>query len=235
MQDCSQAVDIRLRGGKPAILLWRCIPDRSIGHAISLPSRVEETCKAKVNQENLPGRGTHDICRFEVAKENGWLMTMQILQNIAELHAYFKGLFEGKTPPRKPFQVLFKALSFDEVHDEIAASRFIEVIMHVGQMRMREVSENIGFLLKSLDDLRRKSRGVHLFVGNQPVFAQVVFRFVNDSHPSLANPCKNPIASLQQAIEHNHFGFPFPGLAHPGRAPVPSLLPHLTVHHPFWW
>jgi hypothetical protein len=35
---------------------------------------------------------------------------------------------------------------------------------------MREASEKRRFLLKRLGDLRRKSTGVHLFDGNQPIF-----------------------------------------------------------------
>src|SRR2546429_3621805 len=86
MQQCSQAVDIRLRRCQLAKLLWCSVPNRSIGNRILRLSRFEEACNAKVDQVYLPGWSAHNIGGFEIAENDWWSMTVQVMQHMAELH-----------------------------------------------------------------------------------------------------------------------------------------------------
>jgi len=69
---------------------------------------------------------------------------------------------------------------------------------------MAEINKQVGFSLKSFDGfskfLRRESTLAHLFDHNKPILKEAIFRFVDDSHASLANLRKNMIASLEQVI-----------------------------------
>ena len=56
-------------------------------------SRFEEACNAKVDQVYLPCWSAHNIGWFEIAENDWWSMTVQVMQHMAELHPYLEDFF----------------------------------------------------------------------------------------------------------------------------------------------
>src|SRR5207248_1155584 len=83
-----QSIDIRAwRCLRLPILLRCCISRRTKGSSILSLPRLKVAYNAKIDQVDMSIRRPHDIVRLEVAKDNRWLLHMQVVQYRTQLDA----------------------------------------------------------------------------------------------------------------------------------------------------
>ena len=82
-------------------------------------ARLEKTSDAKVNQKDVPTFADHHIGRFEVTKNDWWLMIMEITQYVTQLLCPIHHLLHWQRVVSRVFQVLFQRFAIDEIHDQV--------------------------------------------------------------------------------------------------------------------
>ena len=87
MHGGAERVDVGTRAGLPTAMLFRWrVARRSQQDRILHLSFFEETCNAKIDQEQSPVFAYHHIRWFEVAENDRGSLQVQVGQHITELH-----------------------------------------------------------------------------------------------------------------------------------------------------
>src|SRR5712691_3974034 len=101
VEGCTQAIDVGARCClRLAILLRRSVAFGTEGSCITALPWFEVAGNTKINQIDMASRCQHDICRFEIAEDNGWLALVQIVKYSTELDANRKDLFNRQVSTR---------------------------------------------------------------------------------------------------------------------------------------
>src|SRR5258708_24423930 len=137
MERSAQAVDIGTRRClHPTILLGCGIANRTKGNSICELPWLKMACDTKINQIEMPIGSPDDIIRFEVAKDDGRLPRVQAVQHCTKLYAGIDNFLDRQISSLAFVQILFQCNTIDEVHDEIPASGFAEMIVNTRHVRM---------------------------------------------------------------------------------------------------
>ncbi len=80
----TQRIDVGAGVHGPAILLGRRIALRA--HHRAALALLQGLCNAEIDQDDLVLWRKNHVGGLEVAKDDGWLMRMEVLQDIAQLH-----------------------------------------------------------------------------------------------------------------------------------------------------
>ena len=130
-----------------AILFGCSVAFRAEGNGILRLPRLEVPRDAKINQVHVVVGGAHDIRRLEVAKDNGRLVGMQVVEHRTQLDTDFKnhlnreelGVFA---------QVVFQGIARDKVHHHVGAPLLAKMIVNARQVRVGETRQQQRFMFK---------------------------------------------------------------------------------------
>src|SRR5690349_6098567 len=130
MQQSAQAVEVRARGSlRFAILLRGGVARRAKRGGILCAPRPEVPRDAKIDQADMLHAAAHDVSRFKIAKDDGWLLIVQVLKYVAKLEGQRENFFEGQQTRRsRPcvaalslavLQVASQRLAFQKLHHQV--------------------------------------------------------------------------------------------------------------------
>ena len=91
---------------------------------------LKDTCDPKVNQVDMPIFADHHVGRLEIAKDDWRLMSMQVVQNIAELLCPLEDGLYGQRSTTNVFQVFLDGFPFNKIHDQVGTLIFCEAVIN---------------------------------------------------------------------------------------------------------
>ena len=153
MQRGTEAIDIGLRRALClAILFGRGIASGAERNCILRFAGLEVAGNAKINQVDMVIRSEHNIGRFEVAKDNGRLVAVQVIEHRRQLNADIESGLDREAP-NELVQVVFQRLAREKVHHHIGSSLLTEVVVNARQVGVHKIGKHQGFMLKGSSGL----------------------------------------------------------------------------------
>src|SRR6266700_1956969 len=108
VKDHAQAIDIGTRCGlRPAILFGSSIARRAKRDSVSGLSRLEAAGYTKIDDGDLAAWCAHDVARLQIAKDDWWLLSMQVFQYCAELYTDMQYLAQWDVALRLVIEIFF--------------------------------------------------------------------------------------------------------------------------------
>ena len=197
--------------GVAAILFERGIgngaPPLDDGHCASVV-RLQHFDEPEVNQfQSIFGRDLY-VARLDVSVEHGRVLAVQVFQGVQELSGPEEDLGFGEMFMLSNGFIydFLQITAFDEIHDQVLAAIYGEVVGDFGEVGMIEPGEDAGLLIELFDRLTQVQFGPALVdeEGRQDFFdradstvqAQIV-SLVNCTHSTLTYKANDFITPAQ--------------------------------------
>src|ERR1700680_631365 len=133
----------------------------------------------------------HDIRRLEIAKDDRWLPFVQVIKDLAKLDTDVDNLWKCEFIARRFPQPFVKGLSLDEIHHQVPAIHFYEVVINPGEAGMLEMSKHKRFISKSfagsIKFLLSQTALSHFLDCHVSISIERIFCLVDCSHTTRAN------------------------------------------------
>src|SRR6266566_6444207 len=161
---------------------------------------AEEAGDAKIDQLDAAGTREHDIAGFHISENHWWLLTVQVLQHIAQLpgptqHAGFRKW------PFITLQQVFERVAVNIFHHQEMALTLGKEIGEGWKIGMVQTRKNPGLrqeILNGLGLLIGGHRGeAHLLDGTD-TSPPGVPRLIHSGHAPMSNRAHNDVAPVQQ-------------------------------------
>src|SRR5713226_1561979 len=151
----------------------------------------------------MPVACEHDVGGFQVAKNNGRLAQMQVLQHRAELYANSEYFFDWQLSPYF-VQVVFQRLALDVVHHQVVAARIAKLLVDARQVGMCQARQQVGLAFEGQGGLDKflwaQAILAHLLDGQQSIAKLDVRRLIDGSKAPVAYATEDAIALLEDVL-----------------------------------
>jgi len=161
MHGGAESVEIRPGIGFPYVLLRWCItvgPDGRAGAGLQAPGYAEVD-----KEDSSIGAGrSHHVRRLQVAVQDRWSLSVQILQDVEHCACYVSDFLLGQTLAAPGHEVVLQVLAVDEVLNEAVTPILHEEVLNPWQPTVLQPRQQSRLLLETAPRLLAFTLGVGL-------------------------------------------------------------------------